>query len=262
MAALASGIELQIPPQPVWSEPFVKAFRDFGPVEARGAAMAWLGHIDLLKFVIQNGWGSALIMEDDMDWDVDIRNQTRLVAEAVRKLTKSNKMKKAPYGLHWDILWMGHCSDPPNFDEPMVKFNDPTAIPLEKYKGLSRHITTGLQEGERGVHHSWNPVCTFAYAVSAEGAKKLLAQASLGQGGAFDLMLMHACQDKVLDCISVNPEIFNPYHPAEGDASEVRAGDAGQAFDVVSGKEMGHTNNILHSARCSGLFQSSCLDSP
>lgn len=221
--------------------------------------MAWLGHIDLLKFVIQNNWGSALIMEDDMDWDVEVRNQTLLIAKAVREFTESKKMKKAPYGLDWDILWMGHCSDPPNFEAPMVKFKDPNTIPLEQYKGLSRHIATGLVEGERSVHHSWNPVCTFAYAVSSEGAKKLLAHASLGRGGAFDLMLMHACQDKVLDCISVNPEIFNPYHPAEGDASEVRAGDAGEAMDFAVGKEMGHTYNVLHSARCSALFKSDCL---
>ncbi|GAB7355468.1 hypothetical protein MBLNU459_g5969t1 [Dothideomycetes sp. NU459] len=259
-AGQVSGIEVTVPPQPSWSEPFVKAFEAFGPVEAHGAAMAWLGHIDLLKFVIQNGWGSALILEDDMDWDVDVRNQTLLIAQAVRALTHAGAVKEAPYGLDWDILWMGHCSDPPNFDEPMVKFRDPTAIPLEMYRGLNRHITTGLQQGERSVHYSWNPVCTFAYAVSARGAKKLLAYASLGQGGAYDLMLMHACQDNVLKCVSVNPEIFNPYHPAEGDASEVRAGDAGQAFDVVTGTEMGHTNNILHSARCSSQFHSSCLE--
>jgi GR25 family glycosyltransferase involved in LPS biosynthesis len=35
--------------------------------------LAWLGHLDLLKFVIQSKWNSALILEDDVDWDVDVR---------------------------------------------------------------------------------------------------------------------------------------------------------------------------------------------
>lgn len=259
-----SGIEVTVPAQPKWSEPFIKAFQDFGPVEAHGAAMAWLGHLDLLKFVIQNRWGSALILEDDMDWDVQIRNQTPPIANAVRKLTHAKKAKHAPYGLEWDVLWMGHCSDPPyeseeNPKDPIIFFDDPTVIPLEKYRGLDPHIKEVVHEGQRAVHYSRNPVCTFAYAVSAVGAQRLLAHASLGQGGAFDLMLLHACQDKILNCVSVNPEIFDPYNTADGGSSEVRAGDSGTTFDADAGKVMGWTDNVRNSARCSALFDTTCL---
>lgn len=197
-------------------------------------------------------------MEDDIDWDIGVRNQTSLIAEAVQTLTHQKNIMHAPYGLDWDILWMGHCSDPLDKDHPMVVFKDPSVVAHENYKGLNRWVTEVLQEGERSVHYSWNPVCTFAYAVSAKGAKKLLAHASLGLGGAFDLMLMHACQDKVIDCISINPEIFDPYHPGGGDSSEVRAGDAGGSLVAHAGDPMGHTDNILRSARCQGLFQSTC----
>lgn len=221
--------------------------------------MAWLAHIDLLKYVIAHDYGSALIMEDDVDWDVRIRNQTVLIADAVRELTGQRREKGAPYGLQWDVLWMGHCSDPPNADDPMVVFEDETVVEHAKYRGLNRYITDVLPEGRRSVHHSWNPVCTFAYAVSARGARKLLAQASLGKGGAFDLMLMHACQDKVVDCITVNPEIFDAYHPAGGDISEVRAGDHHEDIDTTVGQGMGSTDNILRSARCQGLFGETCL---
>lgn len=222
--------------------------------------MAWLGHIDLLKFVIQNRWGSALIMEDDVDWDVGIRNQTKLIAKAVLTLTKQKHSEQAPYGREWDVLWMGHCSDPANTDRPIIAFDDPTVISLDKYSGLDTYIKNILPDGQRSVHYAGNPVCTFAYAVSATGAKKLLHQASLGHGGAFDLMLMHSCQDRTLDCITVNPEIFDGYHPAEGDASEVRAGDSNMVADTDDvGRAMGHTDNILRSARCLGLFGKPCL---
>lgn len=231
-------------------------------MDKHGAAMAWLGHLDLLKFVIQNNWGSALILEDDMDWDIDVRKQTPPIAKAVRELTKAKKTDKDPYGNNWDVLWMGHCSDPPPFKDEgkIITFADETTAPVDKYRGLNPRLKDVVKDGQRIVHYSINPVCTFAYAVSYQGARNLLAHASLGKGGAFDLMLMHACQDKVLKCVSVNPEVFDPYFPAEGGASEVRAGDAGVDFDHEVGKAMGHTDNTLNSARCFAQFGKTCLE--
>ncbi|KAK0888764.1 hypothetical protein LTR91_026464, partial [Friedmanniomyces endolithicus] len=77
-AAHVSGIELQVPAQPGWPKQFIQAFRESGPIEAHGAAVGWLGHKELLKLVLQSGCSSALILKDDMDWDTEIRNQTRL----------------------------------------------------------------------------------------------------------------------------------------------------------------------------------------
>lgn len=158
---------------------------------------------------------------------------------------------------------MGHCSDPLDAKKPHVDFSDDTVAPLNTYRGLNTHVTTILKEQQRTVHFSINPVCTFGYAVTNEGAKRLLHLASQGRGGAFDLMMMHACQNNELRCISVNPEIFDAYHPAEGDESEVRAGDRGGEFkpgeDFGMGGEMGHSDNILRSARCNGQWQSDCM---
>lgn len=104
------------------------------------------------------------------------------------------------------------------------------------------------------------------YAVSARGALKVLSLASTGKGGAFDLMLNGNCKSGELDCISVNPEIFDSYHPAGGDLSEVRAGDANPedsgSFGAAVAMGMGNTDNILMSARCQGLWGSTCLTNP
>jgi len=227
-------------------------------VEARGAALAWLGHINLLKLIVMNRWSSALVLEDDMDWDVSIRHQAPLIAKAVRELTKQTKHTRAPYGLSWDVLWMGHCSDPPNLEDPHVIFDDPNSIALKDYHGINRHVSTVLEEGQRSVHFSREPLCTFAYAVTAEGAKKVLRLAMQGKGGAFDLMLLQACRDKVFECITVNPEVFDPYHPAEGATSEVFAADHNTTIDHDVGGAMGWTDNIKNSARCAALFGSTC----
>lgn len=193
-----------------------------------------------------------------MDWDVSVRAQARLIADAVRTLTRQEPNTRAPYGLSWDVLWMGHCSDPPDFEKPHIIFEDPTCISHIDYHGINRHITTVLREGQRSVHYSINPVCTFAYAVTAQGAEKVLNQALQGRGGAFDLMLLHACQEKVVNCITANPEIFNPYHTAQGNTSEVYAADHGKTADTDVGSKMGWTDNIRDSARCAALWDSKC----
>jgi hypothetical protein len=223
--------------------------------------MAWLAHIDVLKLIIMNRWGSALVLEDDVDWSVQIREQTRKVAKAIVELTEQKAGSETPYGLDWDVIWMGHCGDPPDFKQVRhVTYGDPTVLPLEKYRNINKHVTTQLEPGQRAVHFSVGPICTWAYAVSASGAHKLLAEASEGHHDAFDLMLMNKCKSEKLRCITVNMELFDQYLPAEGEQSEVRAGNSGadSEADPISLQSMGHTDNVLESARCAGLYNSTC----
>ena len=117
---------------------------DFGDAGSRGEALAWLGHINLLKLFILYGWGSALILEDDVDWEQDIRSQTHQIAKSVRKLMEkwgTSSLDEAeikqydpfPYGQGRDVLWMGHCSDYPEDHQPMVTWKDERMVPSEKY---------------------------------------------------------------------------------------------------------------------------------
>jgi hypothetical protein len=246
----------------VWSESFVKSFELFGPAHARGAAKAWLAHIDVLKFIILNGWGSALVLEDDVDWSVEIREQTRKVAKAILELTEQKAGPETPYGLDWDVIWMGHCGDPPEFKKVRhVAYKDSTVLPFERYRNINKHVITQLKQGQRAVHFSVGPICTWAYAVSANGAHKLLTEALEGRDDAYDLMLMNKCKSEKLKCITVNMELFHQYIPAGGEQSEVRAGNSGADLEAetISSRPMGHTDNILESARCAGLYNSTCM---
>ena len=258
-AARASDIELFIPEQPKWSNSFVDAFELFSNVDTRGAALAWLAHIDVLKLIIQNRWRSALVLEDDVDWSTEIREQTGKVAEGVLELTGQQAGVDTPYGLDWDIIWMGHCGDPPDFEhKPQVSWDDKTVLPLDDYENIDRHVITQLREGQRAVHFSSSPICTWAYAVSAEGARKVLAEASEGHAGAFDLLMMDGCKTERLKCITVNIELFDDYHPAEGELSEIRAGEGEPDLEPAASKGMGRTKNVLRSARCAGLYGVTC----
>lgn len=76
-AAALSGLDITVPPQPTWLPEMVDAFAALSPEGVPkpepGSAAAWLAHIDLLKYVLQSELNSALIVEDDVDWDVNIK---------------------------------------------------------------------------------------------------------------------------------------------------------------------------------------------
>ncbi|EFR03130.1 hypothetical protein MGYG_06124 [Nannizzia gypsea CBS 118893] len=103
---------------------------------------SWRAHINALQDMVENNISSALILEDDADWDIRIKSQLKDFALASQTLiqplsgtgnlayadpTFPNPGKSAgtpkdidigkstippvhsPYGDNWDILWLGHC---------------------------------------------------------------------------------------------------------------------------------------------------------
>ncbi|KND88357.1 hypothetical protein TOPH_06972 [Tolypocladium ophioglossoides CBS 100239] len=105
---------------------------------------SWRGHMNAIQKVVRRNLSSALILEDDCDWDISIRQQLRDFARSAHALTQplqsspgsyadptypqpSNSSpptvpdipfdklpatvppKSSPYGEGWDVLWVGHC---------------------------------------------------------------------------------------------------------------------------------------------------------
>lgn len=81
---------------------------------------------------------SALIFEDDADWDIGIRAQLTQLARGAKYLQRMEEdaVSSSPYGDKWDMLWLGHCgqftmaSDKRRFVIP----EDPTVEPTEYRK--------------------------------------------------------------------------------------------------------------------------------
>lgn len=268
-AANYTGLDIQIPPQPPLHPDVIDAFWKIGQDDEsirrpeHGAAVAWLAHLDLVKFVVQSNLDTALIMEDDVDWDVSIREQMKLVSDAVRNFTKTPETQSAPYGRAWDVLWIGHCGEYWAEGFETFFFEDPAVCPHSKYLGWAKQYIERLPDYRRAVYQSFNPVCSFAYALSREGARNVLKYVGGGKGEAFDIKLMETCKAKTLNCISVVPELFHQYFPPESFAvkSEVDIGNGEQteSNEADFEKVMGSTENILESARCHALFGKSCL---
>ncbi|CAM1503736.1 Fc.00g013270.m01.CDS01 [Cosmosporella sp. VM-42] len=207
----------------------------------------WRGHMDALRKIVDTGISSALILEDDMDWDVHLKGQLDAVARGARHvLRERSSMPESPYGDNWDILWLGHCGEP--FPETLqenvalsveaksrlsgkyVIHNDMTVPPSSK---ISRLVDWSRYPAHtRVVHLTAAPICSFSYAVTQRGARKLLYALSInGLHMAFDNSLAQLCRDSAgamsrgleerglgIKCISVNPTIMF-HHKAKGPVS-------------------------------------------
>ncbi|KAF1981369.1 glycosyltransferase family 25 protein [Aulographum hederae CBS 113979] len=90
-AANLTDLEIQIPSQPEWSDLDVQILKaSEGSKISKGSALAWLGHINALNAFLATNLSTAMIIEDDVDWDINIRtHQIPLVAHAFRSLTAS-----------------------------------------------------------------------------------------------------------------------------------------------------------------------------
>jgi len=76
---------------------------------------------------VDEGYGTALILEDDADWGVSLKSQLHTVAEKTRSLGNVARDQRthspygdewdqrthSPYGDEWDLLWLGNCATPP-----------------------------------------------------------------------------------------------------------------------------------------------------
>ncbi|CAG8810152.1 20799_t:CDS:1, partial [Cetraspora pellucida] len=103
--------------------------------------ISYLSHYKIYESIINNGHGSALILEGDMDIELRI---TSIMVDIHRILPTD-----------WDIIYLGYCNN---------------------YEGKSGEPLPGNNNNQFAykLFKSEKPYCTFAYAVSHAGAVKLL----------------------------------------------------------------------------------------
>jgi hypothetical protein len=226
-----------------------------------------------LSRIIEKGYSSALIMEDDMDWDVRIKAQLLQFAQASHYLypPTSRSSDGSPYGDDWDVLWLGHCGEvfpemleenrnKPPTDPDFIAMSrkatispDSTVPPLDQIHGLQNF--SAYPPFTRFVHISGGPICSFAYALSLRGARKVLYDLSIDHLlGPFDNALAGLCRwgrnesQLGLKCLSVSPPLFS-HHKAKGYISadsDIQSYGGGQKGEL---REKGWTENIVWSAR-------------
>ena len=268
-AANLTGLQVDIPIHPNAVDELAEAFADIGSEyvkhPGKGQAAAWLAHLDLIRYSIAADLESVLILENDVDWDLAIKDQMRLVSQAVRNFT--NVQDTTPYGSNWDVLWIGHCGDTLRADVPRIEFNDTTSgrpPHWTQYHGWTRDGLSLIHDGHRVLQKSFGPVCSFGYAVNRYTAQKVLARASKGQDEAFDIVLNTACGNGELNCLTVNPEVMHHYDPPQGFVNDIGKANGIAEEHTAENLEdqMGATVNIVNSARCAARFHKTCVPPP
>jgi hypothetical protein len=229
-AANVTDFDITIPHQPTWTEGDVQRFINGQPHPQKGSILAWLGHLNALRWFLESGLETALILEDDVDWDIRLRSmQIPLAANAVREQLPAPLVKQRfgmfrndrnhYWGNHndWDLLYLGHCGD--YFDPigrdgpepggrhsfnltnmPHTVYRDPSLPAKSDLHPFTQKLFNlmGLPEQSRVLHRSKFPLCSFGYAVTRSAAQRLvvdLAPPRYKEKGprAFDVALLHAC---------------------------------------------------------------------
>lgn len=195
----------------------------------------WRAHMNVIQDIVNRGVGSTLVFEDDADWDVTLKWQLVQLARGTRWLLNdtsagsSASLADSPYGSGWDFLWLGHCGATPAPGDPrrFVIPHDPTVEPSTiRDNGDNPHTKTwetadppDLQT--RIVAAQRDGICTAGYAISLEGARKVLYHMSmLPYDAPVDWGYSDMCRDRKsgFTCIAPIPRLIGTHRPA-GDSS-------------------------------------------
>ena len=214
------------------------------------------GFINFVRIVFEN-LHSALVMEDDVDWSVYLKDQLEQVAAGTRYIgdpSSEYKNPESPYGDDWDMLWIGHCGSSFRDKSPhYVIENDPTVPPVHHrpQQNTPDFLGSGYDNSTRVVYTAGGGLCTQGYALSLRGARKLLQFYLDEQNFApIDLGLHQICHDQSLDfkCLAVFPTLLGS-HRAVGPTNRDSDIQRWNSDAPISIREKGETFNVVHSMR-------------
>ncbi|CAI9628399.1 unnamed protein product [Alternaria burnsii] len=246
-AANLTDIEIVIPEQKEWEVNDTERLKAKESSLSPGSAKAWLGHLEVLKWFLASDYETALIIEDDTDFDISIRSsQIPLLASAFRSLLNSTGDDHTSYWApttSWDLLYPGHCDDlisTAYLSQPFLLYNDPTTpFHTVLHPDTALFLSSlSVPSETRILHRSYWPFCTFAYAVNRRSAALILSTFSKEPTGgisAYDVALLSACRDRDWKCWSVAPELF---HHGHGD-SEIFEADKAEEGKVEERESKG-----------------------
>ncbi|OOF94514.1 glycosyltransferase family 25 protein [Aspergillus carbonarius ITEM 5010] len=204
-----------------------------GPTTDRDEIAAFRSHLNAVQRVVADRLASALIFEDDVDWDVNLKTQLRGFAQGALKIHKSNA-SHSPYGDSWDLLWLGHCGVKCNSSSPVqVMPHDITAISSRFLPPYLYDAPAGTGNNVRMTCKMEEAACSGAYAISYRASQKILATLTLStdnQAVNIEGLLSQLCRDGSLECYSSYPSLvgrwnwtrhgLDPSHSTQGPDSQ------------------------------------------
>ncbi|KAF9874360.1 glycosyltransferase family 25 [Colletotrichum karsti] len=187
---------------------------DSEPGLSGGEKGCWRSHANVWSSMLRANAETVLVMEDDVTWDMHIKDVMRLAASHLPGLlngtgllglnpTRSSEEQAQVDPWHsrsWDLITFGHCGDGDQWKSEKVKYDDPyTSGEKSSYFGIS------LKEGRRMLRRAGGMTCTGAYAVSARGAAKLLLRSGFDLNLPVDVIMNDMIRNGQLRAYSIWP---------------------------------------------------------
>ncbi|THZ16366.1 hypothetical protein D6C91_06388 [Aureobasidium pullulans] len=221
-----------------------------------GQVGCWRAEMNIIQEMVASNIQSAMIFEDDADWDVGLRAQMAELARGARWLSgkeTEDSHPRSPYGDDWDLLWVGHCSTRPRSGDNRrwVIPKDPTVTPPDHRREFEKPSMEKWETGPNADNQTrlvfvpeWGS-CTAAYALSLRGAQKMLYRQSLMPfNNPIDDGMGHMCGGGVAEgipfnCIAPFPAIVGVSRPAGGAnrASDIEDRPQDDNVDISSHSE-------------------------
>ncbi|KAJ2479445.1 hypothetical protein EV174_004020 [Coemansia sp. RSA 2320] len=181
----------------------------------------YLSHLNIYKRMVEEDIESALVLEDDIDTEVDLRDRHSLIMAQVGK----------EYGGDWDMLFVGHCTS---------DVNEPGSV-LRPRAATGGNSRVGISPGDRAAYLQRNvtlyvseyPMCLHAYALTKACAKRLamvLEERLKTVGQEIDLVLAIGVEFGVSTVLGVSPPYIVQVGRTElgSDLTSPKGGDTAQ----------------------------------
>ncbi|KPI44979.1 Procollagen galactosyltransferase 1 [Cyphellophora attinorum] len=220
----------------------------------------WRAHMNIFEEIIEKKIATALIFEDDADWDVAFKQQLVQYARGTRFVTDSEAngsfVPHSPYGENWDVLWIGHCNTK-DFADDRKRFvipHDPTVLPVQYRNEFDKaEMRYWDREGSdyktRIVYRAKTASCTAAYAISLKGAQKAIYHLSMSPNNQpIDNGMGEMCGQPETNfrCMASNPTLVGISKPA---GSTDRGSDVGHAPETAYEEGAAHSERVMYSTR-------------
>lgn len=205
-------------------------------------------HVELWHKMVEENIQTMLILEADAAWDVNIKNIHTRVAQGLNTLynrfnpnSTIQPTRDDPYNSRtWDLISFGSCHDDERFSDHSIIIKDPDSPLNQSYYG------TPLTD-QRVIRKAGYLVCTTGYALTLQGAKRLLLRSAIDLNKPIDILIADMIVSGQLDSLAVYPPTIAQWTYVSGIGAE----NLGSSIQNVEAEKSEHAEEIWKSIHLS-----------
>lgn len=284
LAATHLGLRVQTPLQAnLTDEDALQYLEGHDLEDSLGSVKASINYLSLLHQFLDTGVETALLIEDDVDFGINIKDQLDSLSKAMwqgvehahaertgsgRRALRRQALNGTsvwpdriadPYRKEtWDVLWIGHSGVEFTNGMQTRAYLDPHALPWTRLTSTFNNYYEQVRSKDQSegsqpqqIFHGATSLATYAWAITRSHAQWLLDDLRSARAQRFDFAMHVHCKGGKQRCTIPVPELMH-HHKAIG---EVDIGSQGNGS--VTRKDLDwwkdvhkYTYNIEWSARC------------